>query len=273
MEMRLDMKHTGVLMFDLQNGEADETHTHDHFQLSVPLSGDLLTLHNYRTKKLKHHESLMVPPGDIHQHEAQQDRKEIMLISFNEEVVKQAYKTHTGEDLNSIDFSPIQPNSPELLNKAKSIFQTASFDGVDVAIDLEEEFTAVILDQMLGSHSDRWNRSKKEHAYSSPPSITMAKDFIQDCYQDQVTLDSLSRHLNISKYHLHRAFTKNVGITPMAYLHQVRLEKAAKLLLSGNLDVTSVAFSVGYQSISTFNRSFKKVYGKTPSQFVKEHRV
>ncbi|KGX89863.1 AraC family transcriptional regulator [Pontibacillus marinus] len=273
MEMRLDMKHTGVLMFDLQKGEADETHTHDHFQLSVPLSGDLLTFHNHRTQKLEHNQSLLVPPDDIHQHEAQQDRKEIMLISFNEEIMKKAYKTHTGEDLHTIDFSPVQKNSQALLKEAKSIFQTASFDGVDAAMNLEEAFTSVILDQMSGSHSEIWHACKKEHAYGSAPFIKEVKNLIEDCYDENLTLESMAHHLNISKYHLHRIFNQSVGITPMAYLHKTRLEKATQILLSGSYDITNVAFMVGYQSISTFNRSFKKMYGKTPSQFVKEHRI
>lgn len=272
MEMRLDMKHTGVLMFDLQTGEADETHTHDHFQLSVPLSGNLLTFHNNRTQKLEHNESLLVPPGDIHQHEAEQERKDIMLISFNEDIVKSAYKTHTGEDLHSIDFAPIQPNSEKLLRNAKSIFQTASFEGIEEAMGLEEEFTSVILDQMKGSHSDTWEACKKEHASSNTPFIKAAKDYIHDCYHHNVTLDRLASHVNVSKYHLHRAFTQNTGVTPMMYLHKVRLEKAIHLLMNGQLDITNVALTVGYQSISTFNRSFKKMYGRSPSQFLNEHR-
>ncbi|WP_281975150.1 AraC family transcriptional regulator [Halobacillus litoralis] len=270
MEMRLEMEGSGVLMFDLQEGEADESHTHDYFQLSVPLSGDLMTYHNSKKRKLEFEESLLVPPGDSHQHEAVHARKKIMLISFNEEIISEAYRTYTGFELDSIDFSPVQSNSQLLLNKAMSLFQIASYEGMEAVLAREGELASVLLDQMRGSHSEHWEKSGKKRPYSSEPSIKAIKDYILERYQDDVTLDHLAVHLNISKYHLHRSFTNAVGMTPREFLHHVRLRKAACLLKGKDMEITEVAFKVGFQSISTFNRSFKKFYGKTPTQFLKE---
>ncbi|MYL32609.1 helix-turn-helix domain-containing protein [Pontibacillus yanchengensis] len=272
MEMKLDLEHTGVLLFDLQTGEADETHTHDHFQLSVPMSGNLLTYHNHKEQKLESDQSLLVPPGDIHQHEAYQDQKRIMLISFNEEIVKNVYETKTGDKLHSIDFSPIQHVSTNLVNKAKSIIQSASFQGVEEAMTLEEEFTSAILDYTMGSHSQGWHRNPQLNHTNEPYIVNLLIEFIHDQYHDQLSLEVMAMHMNMSKYHLHRTFTKHMGVTPVNYLHQIRLKKVVSLLLQSRYDITQAAFEVGYRSISTFNRTFKNFYQQTPSQYVKEHR-
>ncbi|MBX0356789.1 helix-turn-helix domain-containing protein [Halobacillus sp. Nhm2S1] len=273
MEMRLDLEHTGVLVFDLKDGEADETHPHDHYQISVPLTGDLLTYHNHKRTVLHHDEVLLVPPGDTHQHEASGSRKEIMLISFNEEIMERAYTSFTGNASKDLDFSPIQMNSDLLVRKAKALFQTASFDGVDAAMKQEEAFTSVILDQMAGSHSRGWQKAKAEQNYDSDHSAYLVKSFIEDFHEEDLTLDRLAEEMNISKYHLHRSFRAKTGLTPKAYLLQVRLEKAAHLLLSGKVDVTHAAYRVGFQSVSTFNRTFKSRYGVTPSQYVRGNKI
>ncbi|WP_226577327.1 helix-turn-helix domain-containing protein [Halobacillus litoralis] len=272
MEMRLDLEHTGVLTFDLERGEADERHTHNHYQISVPLSGDLLTFHNDQPTKIKDEEVLLVPPGDIHQHEAAEGRKRIMLISFNETMLEKAYQSYTGSRPEIIDFSPVQPGSPSLLKKARSLFQTASFDGVEAAMKLEEELTGVILDQMKGSHTEEWQKAK-ERQLIPEPLIKAARDYIQTFYDEDMDLERLASQLNVSKYHLHRSFSKQVGKTPREFLHFVRLEKAGLLLKKGHRDITHVAYSVGYQSISTFNRAFKARYGQTPTQFVKDRCI
>ncbi|KGP73459.1 helix-turn-helix domain-containing protein [Pontibacillus yanchengensis] len=272
MEMKLDLEHTGVLLFDLQIGEADETHTHDYFQLSVPMSGNLLTYHNHKELKLENNQSLLVPPGDIHQHEAYQNQKRIMLISFNEDIVQKVYEDRTGDKLHSIDFSPIQHVSTNLVHKAKSLIQSASFHGVEEAMNLEEEFTSAILDHSMGSHSQGWHRNDQLHYTNEPHIVHRLIEFIHDQYYNQLSLEVMAMHMNMSKYHLHRTFTKHMGVTPVNYLHQIRLKTAVSLLLQSKYDITQAAFEVGYRSLSTFNRAFKNVYQQTPSQYVKNHR-
>ncbi|OEH93743.1 AraC family transcriptional regulator [Bacillus solimangrovi] len=269
MEITVNLDYTGMLLFDLQTGEADETHTHDHFQLSIPLSGELLTYHNHKTQKLKKTQSLLVPPGDIHQHEAHQERKEIMLVSFYEDIIKRTYQKQTGETLHSIDFAYIQPTSQKILNKARTIMQNVAFNGLDVASNLEEELTYIILDETIGSHTKRWNASKRETSNLATPIVDTIKEYIRTHYQNDITLDTLALQMNMSKYHLHRIFSASVGMTPNEYIHRVRLEQATHLLNKHSYDITQVAYEVGYRSISTFNRSFKKVYHQTPSQYMK----
>ncbi|UOR10387.1 helix-turn-helix domain-containing protein [Halobacillus amylolyticus] len=266
MEMRLDLVHTGFIHFDLQNGEADEVHTHDHFQLSVPLNGDLLTHHNEKPLLLPGHEGLLVPPSDSHQHEATDLRKEILLISVSEEILRSVYERETGHFIDNIAFYTRQPTSSELLQEVKKIYQIAAQDGITSAIDLEEQFARIFLNYTSGNHSERWRGR-------SVPGIQeeiakRVQEYIQAFYYKPLTLEQMALGTNISKYHLHRCFSNETGRSPIEYLHLIRLKKAKAHLLSGQ-SITQTAFDVGYQSLSTFNRAFKKFNHCTPREYMK----
>ena len=69
--------------------------------------------------------------------------------------------------------------------------------------------------------------------------------------------------------HFHRIFSAEIGENIAAYIRRVRLERAARKLMFGAVDLTEVALSIGYQSHPAFSRAFKQQYGYTPSQFRK----
>lgn len=67
--------------------------------------------------------------------------------------------------------------------------------------------------------------------------------------------------------HFHRIFTAEIGENIAAYIKRVRLERAARKLMQGAVDLTQVALAAGYQSHAAFSKAFKQRYGYTPSQF------
>jgi AraC family transcriptional regulator len=83
------------------------------------------------------------------------------------------------------------------------------------------------------------------------------------------TIDLLARESGLSKFHMIRLFREHVGFTPAQYLTEVRLQRATELLGQTEQDVTDIAFEVGFGSLATFERLFKKKFGTTPSQYRK----
>ena len=70
---------------------------------------------------------------------------------------------------------------------------------------------------------------------------------------------------NFSKYHFTRIFTSIVGVTPVAFVNQERLQKAVYFLVETNKPILEISNQCGFESVSTFNALFKKHYSKTPS--------
>ncbi|AHG80004.1 AraC family transcriptional regulator [Mannheimia varigena USDA-ARS-USMARC-1388] len=80
-------------------------------------------------------------------------------------------------------------------------------------------------------------------------------------------IEEMAAIIHLSRSQLIRLFNKNLGISPHAFVHKIRLQKAAMLLKSQPDSVLSIALACGFQSEPHFITAFKKAYGETPSQY------
>ena len=95
------------------------------------------------------------------------------------------------------------------------------------------------------------------------------RNYIENNYETDLSLEVLSHVQCISKYHLLRLFKKYYGQTPRQYLIDKRVEKSKEHLKSG-VSVTETCFAVGFESLGSFSSLFKTKTGKSPNQFQKE---
>ncbi|WP_213959121.1 MULTISPECIES: AraC family transcriptional regulator [unclassified Variovorax] len=84
------------------------------------------------------------------------------------------------------------------------------------------------------------------------------------------TVEELGRHAGLSRSALHDRFVQLVGVAPMQYLAQWRMQAAARKLLETRATVAAIALDVGYDSEAAFARAFKRVVGKPPGQWRRE---
>jgi AraC-like DNA-binding protein/ligand-binding sensor protein len=102
---------------------------------------------------------------------------------------------------------------------------------------------------------------------SEPPVITRAKEFIQEHQTENLRLGHVAKAVNTSTFYFCKMFKKVTGINFTDYLSRVRIEKSKNLLLNPNLRVSEIAFEVGFQSLTHFNRVFKKILGQSPTEY------
>lgn len=114
------------------------------------------------------------------------------------------------------------------------------------------------------------NQIMVRNANAEPPMITRAKQFIEEHYQEDLSLGLVSRAVNTSTFYFCKMFKKGTGINFTDYLSRIRIEKAKNLLLNPNLRISEIAYEVGFQSLTHFNRIFKKLAGQSPTQY-REH--
>jgi len=99
------------------------------------------------------------------------------------------------------------------------------------------------------------------------PMIQRAKSFIEDHQTEDLRLNQVARAVNTSAYYFCKMFKQATGLTFTDYLARVRVEKVKNLLLNPHVRVSEAAFQVGFQSLSQFNRVFRKITGESPSTF------
>jgi AraC-like DNA-binding protein len=102
---------------------------------------------------------------------------------------------------------------------------------------------------------------------SEPPVITRAKEYIHEHQTEELSLGQVAKAVNTSTFYFCKMFKKVTGINFTDYLSRMRIEKSKNLLLNPNLRVSEIAFEVGFQSLTHFNRVFKKILGQSPTEY------
>lgn len=102
---------------------------------------------------------------------------------------------------------------------------------------------------------------------AEPPVITRAKQFISEHQSEEISLDQVANAVHTSKFYFCKMFRKATGINFTDYLSRVRTERAKNLLLNPNLRVSEIAYEVGFQSLTHFNRVFKRILGRSPTEY------
>ncbi|HEX8148622.1 MAG TPA: AraC family transcriptional regulator [Pyrinomonadaceae bacterium] len=96
--------------------------------------------------------------------------------------------------------------------------------------------------------------------------LCRARDYMSACLDRPLTLEEVSGVACLSPNHLLRSFRQLFGLTPHQYLTARRMEQARKLLADRNLSVTDVCLSVGFESLGSFSRTFRRHTGLSPSE-------
>ncbi len=102
---------------------------------------------------------------------------------------------------------------------------------------------------------------------AEPPVITRAKAYITEHQTEELSLEQVARSVHTSKFYFCKMFKKSTGVHFTDYLSRLRTERARNLLLNPNLRISEIAYEVGFQSLTHFNRVFKRILGQSPTTY------
>lgn len=111
------------------------------------------------------------------------------------------------------------------------------------------------------------NQIAVQAANAEPPVITKAKQFIQENYTEDLSLGQVAAAVHTSIFYFCKLFRKVTGATFTEFVSRTRVEKAKHLLLNPNLRISEIAYEIGFQSLTHFNRVFKNVVGESPTNY------
>ena len=111
------------------------------------------------------------------------------------------------------------------------------------------------------------NQIALREAEAESPLVRRARAYIAGHHEDPVSLDEIAKAMHVSTFYFCKMFKKATGLTFTDYLGRIRVEKAKTLLLNPHLRVSEIAYTVGFQSLTHFNRVFRNLIGESPSHF------
>lgn len=115
---------------------------------------------------------------------------------------------------------------------------------------------------MLLAHEENISNHRAE-----PVEIWKARKFIEQHSGEELSLSKVAKAVNINANHLSEKFKQVTGVNFVQYVAHSRFEKARDLLRNPNRRISEIAFAVGFQSLSQFNRVFKRLARRSPSQY------
>jgi len=113
---------------------------------------------------------------------------------------------------------------------------------------------------------------------AEPVEIWKARRFIDEHSAEELSLRRIAEMVNINANYLSEKFKQVTGVNFVEYIARTRFKNACDLLRNPNLRISEAAFAAGFQSLSQFNRVFKRLSGESPTQFraaksvVRQHR-
>ena len=111
------------------------------------------------------------------------------------------------------------------------------------------------------------NQIAVQSTNAEPPVIMKAKQFIREHHAEDLSLGQVAAAVHTSIFYFCKLFRKVTGTTFTEFVSRTRVEKTQNLLLNPNLRISEIAYEVGFQSLTHFNRVFKTVVGESPTTY------
>ncbi len=239
-------------------------HWHNAVEILMPTENIFPVVCGDKKYILNEKDILIIPPGELHNLKAQHGRRIIMLCDnamfkdnpalaevcriFSQPVlVNENYSRGFVSELNEIVMEMVR-----IFDSSPLFCETL----------LYEKLIEILL--KIASYNKSTDKKSDENA-------ELIKRYIDMFYMNSVTLESLSEAIGYSKFHVSRFFARNnTSFSDM--LNARRIKEAEIMLKNENTPVTQIAMNVGFSSITTFNRAFRKFKDCTPTQFREMYR-
>jgi AraC-like DNA-binding protein len=157
---------------------------------------------------------------------------------------------------------------PELFDLVRLILGEAA-DGEEGFFNVVRGLTIALLSKHK-RYMRPGNRMRRDKNLQLLDEVGDVLNYINNHFTDNVSIQTLLAVAKTSKASLQRKFLSATGLTPMQYLHQMRLNRASLLLMEGS-SVAEIAMDVGYNSLSSFNRRFLAQFGMPPTKWKRIH--
>lgn len=236
-------------------------HFHEELALGIIEKGVEGLDYNGKKLMIPQGNIVAINPGEMHTGFAGTNKGwTYRMFYFNkkciENILKDSFSKH------SMVLNNASINNPSLFSSLYCLHKSLEED--DFTLHKESLLTHNI-HQLFIQYGDvklEESLSFKDYKYNM-----IIRDYLCDNYEENISLDELSKLIPRDKYQLIRNFKKQFNISPHQFLLLLKIQKARNLLLKGG-DIADVALSTGFFDQSHFSKKFKTIYGTSPGNYL-----
>ena len=242
-------------------------HFHEEYGIGIIIKGSQQK--HYRGSKhiIRAGQICVMNPGEVHfAHPVTQEGWTYRMIYANAALFKEISADMNGR-------MGGYPYFPNLVIEDTCLFKMILslhliLERPDTSLLEKESIFLSVMEHLLQKYAD-----VKPQSSTLKPSgkhIKKVKEYLDQNYEEDISLEMLSELTEISPFYLLRLFKKEVGSTPHIYLTQRRINKAKQFLSSGD-SLSDVAYKTGFADQSHFTNRFKNIVGITPGQYMNKN--
>ena len=225
-------------------------HIHDFSQIIVPLRGELdIEIEGAYTRLLPN-ATILISPGAVHEFESSQD-SEFLIFDIAEDT---AIDTFLSEK-----HSARRALTPAMWRYLQYVANEARLD--DDKLLQSRALISTALDILTDAEDI------SEPLPKASPGLETAFDRLQKDFSNSLRIDIVAREAGYSVSNFQRRFRRVFDQTPKEVQINARMRRSVELLLTTEAAVSTIAFDLGYDNVSSFSNSFKRRYGVPPGTF------
>ena len=133
-----------------------------------------------------------------------------------------------------------------------------------------EEFGSCIDRLKIALYENKKTKNQDNKENQEERTITGIIKYLQEHLAEEISLNILADTFHLSSQYISQLFKNEIGVNFLAYLTNLRMENAKKLLISTSLSIGEISEQSGYGDYRVFTKAFKKAEGSTPSQYRRE---
>ncbi|MFJ5759859.1 helix-turn-helix domain-containing protein [Neobacillus sp. NPDC093182] len=250
--------------------EEHDLHVHDCLEIGVVLKNELEYRFNEHTYLGRPGDVFLCRPFEPHWSFAQSDQPfECILILFTPSAVR---KIPDGNQLLKPFYTArgIQPFIPSSTIFARAIRQAA----VSAMEDQEKGENLWVTRQYMHLINillqvNQFTKESQSEDYLDIPSSEIVEivGYMLENYQKPLNIETLSWQAEMGRTMFFNEFRRLTGLSPNEFLNRLRLQTAMDFLRSTNKSMIDLAYASGFQSLSTFNKQFKRYTGRSPREY------
>ncbi|MFI3238127.1 MAG: AraC family transcriptional regulator [Lachnospiraceae bacterium] len=255
--------HSDSILYRKRQNDRCPPHYHNSIELIYILEGEMICHSNHKTFVLHAGDVLLSPSYTLHHYETPVASSSIILI-IPEMRVPTFYKY-----MNEYTFTTLYTHFEEGNELLQSFYKLN--DALEHTPENHMKLKGILY-YILGLLVDNWGvesfQAQKEYNLSKEILVYIDQHFLDD-----LSIEDTAKLFGYSPNHFLHLFKKKFGFGFNEYINILKAKHASMLLLNHDLSLTEACMNSGFNSLRSFYRNFKKVFGVTPTQYLQDHQI